>query len=66
MRPANPKLLSVIGFSLVLLGMVLPYLMVMRFVEPTYFLSFLSWSATTSGLFLGFIGAATAVRMNRK
>ncbi|MCS7010460.1 MAG: hypothetical protein N2049_03075 [Anaerolineales bacterium] len=56
----------VIGFILVTLGMVLPFLMVMQIVRTTFFLSFLSYSATVVGLFLGFIGSATYVRLHQK
>jgi hypothetical protein len=61
----NHKLLLVIGFFLVTLGMVLPYLMVIRFFEPTYFLSFMSWGATAGGMFLGLIGSAMYVRLKK-
>lgn len=62
----NPKLAIVIGFFLVFLGAVLPFLMVVRILEPTYFLSFLSWGATSGGLFLGLIGSAMYVRMKKE
>jgi multisubunit Na+/H+ antiporter MnhC subunit len=61
----HPKLTIAIGFFLVLLGAVLPFLMVMRILEPTYFLSFLSWGTTTSGLFLGLIGSAMWVKLKK-
>ena len=66
MESVNPKRLIVIGFFLVLLGFVLPLLMVLRIVETTYFLSFVSWGSTASGLFLGLIGAAQHVRLRKK
>jgi len=51
-----------IGFVLVVLGAVLPFLMVMRVLEPTFLLSFVSYGASIIGLFLGFIGATMYVR----
>jgi hypothetical protein len=66
MKPANPKLLLAFGFALVTLGMVLPFLLVMRILEPTYLLSFLSWFATVIGLFLGFVGSAMYVRLKKR
>jgi len=66
MGSVNPKRLILIGFFLVLLGFVLPFLMVLQLVETTFFLSFLSWGATTSGLLLGIVGAAQYVRLRKK
>ena len=59
------KRLIALGFILVTLGMILPYLMVIQAVPTGYFLSFLSYASTTGGLFLGLIGAATYVKENR-
>lgn len=56
----------VLGFVLVLLGFVLPFLMVLRVIPSTIFLSFLSYAASVAGLFLGLIGAALYVRTYRK
>lgn len=55
-----------VGFLLVLLGFVLPFLMTLHIVTPTYFLSFLSWGSTVGGLFLGLIGAANYVGSQKK
>ena len=40
------------------LGVVLPFLMVLHIIESTYFLNFLSYIAQTLGFILGFIGIA--------
>jgi hypothetical protein len=50
---------------LVTLGMVLPFLMVMKVLESTFFLNFFSFAASVAGLFLGIIGGATFVKMKR-
>jgi hypothetical protein len=55
---AHPKKIILIGFFLVLFGFVTPFLMVIKIIESTFFLNFLSHAASTSGLFLGIIGAA--------
>lgn len=47
-----------IGFILVLLGFLLPLLMVMKVLESTYFLNFISFAASLIGLLLGLMGAA--------
>lgn len=65
MGSVNPKRMIVIGFFLVLLGSVLPFLMVLQIVETTFFLSFVSWGSTVSGLFLGVIGSAHYVRLKK-
>ena len=56
------KRLLLLGFILVTLGMILPYLMVIQVLTASFLLSFLSYAATTGGLFLGLIGAATYVK----
>jgi len=61
----SPRLLLSLGLILMLLGVILPFLMLMHILESTFFLNFFSWGASVGGLFLGIIGVATWVR-NRK
>jgi hypothetical protein len=61
----HPKRLILIGFFLVLLGFVLPFLMTLHTITPTYFLSFVSWGSTMGGLFLGLIGVANYMRLRK-
>ena len=49
----------VFGFVLVTFGMVMPFLMVMRIIESTLFLSFASYAASITGLLFGIIGVAS-------
>ena len=58
--------LIVIGFFLVLLGAVLPFLMVLGLIESTLLLNFVAFSASVVGLFLGVIGMATYVGEKRR
>ncbi len=58
--------LMLIGFVLLLLGFVLPFLMLLGYIPSTFFLNFFSYSASTLGLLLGFIGIALYMRRNRK
>lgn len=51
-----------IGFLLSLLGVVVPFLMVIRVLESTLFLNFFSFAISIVGLFLGMIGAAMIFR----
>ena len=62
----NPRLIFVIGFALVLLGAVLPWLMVLHVIKSTFFLNFLAAGASVAGLVLGVIGTAYYVRLHRR
>ena len=62
----NPRLIFVIGFALVLLGAVLPWLMVLQVIKSTFFLNFLAAGASTAGLILGVIGTAYYVRLHKR
>ena len=54
----SPRILLILGVSLMLLGIALPFLMVMQVLESTFFLNFFSWGASVAGLALGTIGFA--------
>lgn len=58
--------LIVIGFVCVLIGAVLPFAIVMRWVESTFFLNFLAFGASMVGIFLGVIGTAMYVGDSRR
>ena len=60
-----PLRLVVIGFFLLLAGVVFPLLMMIQVIESTFWLNFLSFAFQVSGLFLGFMGGAMYMRMNR-
>jgi hypothetical protein len=60
-RTASPQGLIVIGLLLMVMGVVLPFLMVMHILESTFFLNFFSYGASVSGLFLGIIGASQVI-----
>ena len=66
MKPLDPRLIVVIGFFLVLFGFVAPFLMVLGTIKASFALSFASHAASVSGLFLGLVGAAWYVRLNRR
>ena len=65
MRTIRGEYLILIGFVLVLLGAILPFLMVMKILESTIFLNFFSYIASMIGLFLGIIGSAFLVRYRK-
>lgn len=62
----SPRLLLSLGVVLMLLGIVLPFLMVIQLLESTFFLNFFSWGASVAGLALGTIGFATWSRNRRE
>lgn len=61
----SPRLLLSLGVILMSLGILLPFLMVIRALESTFFLNFLSWGASITGLSLGTIGFALYERIKR-
>jgi len=54
----SPRLLLSISVVLMLLGIILPFLMVIQVLESTFFLNFFSWGASVAGLALGTVGFA--------
>ena len=62
----SPRLLLSLGLILMVLGIVIPFLILIRVLESTFFLNFFSWGASVGGLFLGIIGVATWVRKRKE
>ncbi|HUF00756.1 MAG TPA: hypothetical protein VMN99_15995 [Anaerolineales bacterium] len=54
----SPGLLLSLGLVLMFLGIALPFLMVIKMLDSTFFLNFFSWGASVAGLSLGTIGFA--------
>jgi hypothetical protein len=61
----HPRLLLSLGLMLMLLGVVLPFLMVIGALESTFFLNFFSWGASVAGLSFGTIGFAMYSKTKR-
>lgn len=61
----QPLVLMGLGLLLMVVGVVMPFLMVIHLVESTFFLIFASFIASTVGMFLGMIGAAGYVHNYR-
>ncbi len=55
----------IFAFFLMVVAVVLAFLMVLRILEPTFFLCFASFFLTLGGLILGFVGLATYIRQRR-
>jgi len=54
----SPLFLLALGISLMLLGIILPFLMVIKVLESTFFLNFFAYGASVAGLALGTVGFA--------
>jgi hypothetical protein len=54
----SPRFLLGLGVVLMLLGIILPFLMVIKLLESTFLLNFFSWGASVTGLAFGTIGFA--------
>jgi len=62
----SPRLLLSLGLILMLLGVILPFLMVIHVLESTFFLNFFSWGASVAGLAFGTIGFAMYSRERKE
>jgi hypothetical protein len=65
MNRLSPRFLLSLGVILMILGIVLPFLMVIRVLESTFFLNFFSWGSSVAGLSFGTIGFALSNRVKR-
>jgi len=60
-----PRFLLSLGIFLMMLGIVIPFLIVIKILESTFFLNFFSWGSSVAGLAFGTIGFAMYSK-NRK
>lgn len=58
--------MMLVGVALMLTGVVLPLLMVVKVLESTFLLNFLSYAASLGGMFLSFLGMFSLVRGRHK
>ncbi len=54
--PLSPLKLILLGFVLLVVGFLLPFAMVVGFIEPTLLLNFAAYLSSLLGLVLGIIG----------
>jgi hypothetical protein len=66
MTVLSPGRAILLGFVLVFVGFIIPLLNVLRVLEASLLLSFLSYGASVGGMLLGAIGAAQYVRKRRE
>ncbi len=62
----DPKILIGIGVFLMLIGVALPYLMVVQIIPSTFFLNFFSYGVSFVGLIIGMLGAMSIIIRGRK
>jgi hypothetical protein len=55
-----------IGTALMLLGILFPLLMVLKLITTSFWLCFLTYALSVSGMFIGFIGALTYTRYKKR
>ncbi len=66
MSTINPLILLFVGFGLLVLGFVLPVLMIMQLLPSTFFLNFLAYGMSFSGLMIGVLGSIMVATRYRK
>ena len=54
----HPRRLIFIAVGMMLFGCTVPFLMVIKLLESTFFLNFLSYAMSVLGLLLGVVGVA--------
>ncbi len=60
------KRFMLIGFGLLVLGFVLPFLMLLQVIPSTLLLNFISYGASLVGLIIGFLGTVLYVHEHRR
>lgn len=65
MRQWSPWKIILLGFILVMLGVLFPLLMVLQVLESTLFLNFFSFLSSVAGIIVGFIGMTFIVKLDR-
>jgi len=61
----SPRFLFGLGVFLMILGIVLPFLMVIHVLKSTFFLNFFAYGSSVAGLAFGTIGFALYSRTKR-
>ncbi len=56
MNRFSPRQLMCFGFVLLLIGVILPFVMVLRLIEPTLLLNFIAYFSSLFGLLIGLYG----------
>lgn len=62
----EPKGMMFLGVGLMLFGVIIPFLMILRIIETSFWLSFLSYGASVSGMVIGFLGLFMYTKKDRR
>ena len=62
----TPWKFILLGFVMALSAVIIPMLMILQFIPSTFFLNFLSYVLSVTGLVLGFYGMSMLVKIRRK
>ncbi|MDQ7793107.1 MAG: hypothetical protein RDU89_01650 [bacterium] len=66
MASGNPTRLLVVSAILILAGWLLPFLMVLKLLTPSFTLSFLSYASLLAGMMTGLVGVLQLGRLRRR
>ena len=66
MTKLSPFQLVLLGFVLLVIGFILPFLMVLQLLESTLLWNFVAYLASFFGLIIGLIGIVTHTRLHQK
>ena len=62
----SPVQLMLIGFAMLVIGFILPFLMVLHIIESTLLLGFVAYLTSFLGLIIGLIGVVMRGRIGRR
>ncbi len=62
----HPWKIILLGIIMMLISIALPLLMVLHLIRSTFFLNFLAFVLSVSGMLIGFIGMVFYVKLNRR
>lgn len=61
----QPWTMILVGGGMMLVSVILPFLMVIQILRSTFFLNFLAYGLSVAGIFIGFIGMVSYVKIKR-
>jgi hypothetical protein len=62
----NAKRMIIMGVILMVIGVIGPFLMVLKIISPSFWLGFLLHGASVSGLLLGTLGVFSYARKEKR
>jgi hypothetical protein len=62
----SPKSMMLLGVGLMVFGVVIPFMMILRIIDTSFWLTFLSYGASVSGLVIAFLGLIMYARKEKQ